>query len=100
MEHVAPIKEIEDPFIERQEKRLDDYIKNDRGLDGMMRAIKSPHFESKNLAGMIDDWNEEHQEWSGGYIEKEFRGLKGEILMVRMDKDDNFQLAGGYNAEN
>lgn len=89
MEHIAPVEEIRDPFIEQQEKKLDDYIKNYRALDGVIRLVQSPHFKSENLMSMIEGWNKEHQEWSGGYVEKEFKGAKGEVLMVKMDKDGN-----------
>lgn len=43
---------------------------------------------------MVKSWNTENEEWAGGYVEKEFRGAKGQILKIKLDYKGNVNLDG------
>ncbi|MBI2121807.1 MAG: hypothetical protein HYT98_01660 [Candidatus Sungbacteria bacterium] len=90
--HIGPIIEMKVPQLEMQKERLDNFIEGSRELRAMIEVIKNQYFTMENIGKMVDSWNQNNKEWAGAYVEKQFKGAKGLVLIVRMDRAGNVQL--------
>lgn len=99
---IGKLEKTKDSNTEEVEKNLNALLYYKQEMKDYINNVEKGRLSDEEFFEMIKSWNDKNykeDKWVGNYVNKKFKNKKGQVLEIRMDRNNNVQLVGTIETE-